>query len=76
MSAAIISGSSGLVGTEAAAYFAALGFGVVGIDNGMREVFFGQFASPRWMTDKLKKDLRGHAHYELDIRGAAGGQDA
>ncbi|HEX5234704.1 MAG TPA: NAD-dependent epimerase/dehydratase family protein [Silvibacterium sp.] len=70
MSVAIITGSSGLVGSEAAAYFAALGFDVIGIDNGMREVFFGQSASTQWMTDKLKKDLPGYTHYDLDIRDA------
>jgi CDP-paratose 2-epimerase len=70
MSVAIITGSSGLVGSEAVAYFAALGFDVIGIDNGMREVFFGQSASTRWMTDKLKRDLPGYTHYDLDIRDA------
>lgn len=70
MSVAIITGSSGLVGSEAATYFAALGFDVIGIDNGMREVFFGQSASTRWMTDKLKRDLPGYTHYDLDIRDA------
>lgn len=70
MSVAIITGSSGLVGSEAAAYFAALGFDVIGIDNGMREVFFGQSASTRWMTDRLKQILPGYTHYDLDIRDA------
>jgi CDP-paratose 2-epimerase len=70
MSVAIITGSSGLVGSEAAAYFAALGFDVIGIDNGMREVFFGQSASARWMTDKPKRDLPGYTHCDLDIRDA------
>ncbi len=68
MSVAIVTGSSGLVGSEAATYFAALGFDVVGIDNGMREVFFGQSASTRWMTDKLKREVRGYTHCDLDIR--------
>jgi CDP-paratose 2-epimerase len=70
MSVAIITGSSGLVGSEAATYFAALGFDIVGIDNGMREIFFGQSASTQWMTDKLKKELQGYTHYNLDIRDA------
>ncbi len=70
MSVAIITGSSGLVGSEAATYFAALGFDVVGVDNGMREVFFGQSASTRWMTEELKKRLPGYTHYDLDIRDA------
>src|SRR6202789_2736782 len=68
MSVAIITGSSGLVGSEAAAYFTALGFDVVGIDNGMREVFFGQSASTHWMTHQLQKNPPGYAHYDLDIR--------
>ena len=71
MSVAIITGSSGLVGSEAATYFAALGFDVVGIDNGMREVFFGPSASTQWMTDKLRKELRAYTHCDLDIRDAA-----
>lgn len=71
MSVAIITGSSGLVGSEAATYFAALGFDVVGIDNGMREVFFGQSASTRWMTDKLQRELLGYTHYDVDIRDAS-----
>jgi hypothetical protein len=45
MSVAIITGSAGIVGSEALAYFAALGMGLVGIDNGMRGEFFGQEAS-------------------------------
>lgn len=71
MSVVIITGSSGLVGSEAAAYFAALGFDVVGIDNGMRAVFCGESGSTRWMTDRLKKNLRGYTHYDLDIRDTA-----
>lgn len=71
MSVVIITGSSGLVGSEAATYFAALGFDVVGIDNGMREVFFGPSASTRWMTDKLTKELRAYTHCDLDIRDVA-----
>lgn len=51
-------------------YFAALGLDVVGIDNGMREVFFGQSASTRWMTDKLRREVRAYTHYNLDIRDA------
>ncbi len=71
MSVAIITGSAGLVGSEAAHYFATLGFDVVGIDNGMREVFFGHSASTRWMTEKLQKELRRYTHFDLDIRDTA-----
>jgi CDP-paratose 2-epimerase len=68
MSVAIITGSSGLVGSEAVHYFAGQGMEVVGIDNGMRERFFGESASTRWMTDRLKKDISGFRHYDADIR--------
>jgi len=70
MSTAVITGASGLVGSEAATYFASLGFDVIGIDNGMREVFFGQSASTRWMTEKLQRELRRYTHYDLDVRDA------
>ncbi|MDQ5822482.1 MAG: NAD-dependent epimerase, partial [Actinomycetota bacterium] len=41
MRRALVTGSSGLIGSEAAIYFGALGLDVVGIDNDMRRVFFG-----------------------------------
>ena len=71
MSVAIITGSSGLVGSEASLYFEALGFDVIGIDNGMRQMFFGAAASTQWMTEKLKSGLRRYTHYFVDIRNAA-----
>ena len=70
MGVAIITGSSGLVGSEAVKYFSSLGMDVVGIDNGMRERFFGEAASTRWMTDRLKKEVAGFRHYDADIRDA------
>src|SRR5271166_5938371 len=72
MSIAIISGSSGLVGSEAVSYFASLGMDVIGIDNGMRAKFFGEAASTHWMTERLKRDVAGFRHYEVDIRDADG----
>jgi CDP-paratose 2-epimerase len=53
MSVAVITGSAGLVGSEAVSYFASLGMDVVGIDNGMREDFFGPEASTAWVRDRL-----------------------
>ena len=49
MSVAIITGSCGLVGSEAVVYFAEQGFDVAGIDNDMRGVFFGAEASTKWV---------------------------
>ena len=68
MSVAIITGSAGLVGSEASAYFASLGMDVVGIDNGMRAEFFGEAASTRWQRSRLEKDLPNYTHYDADIR--------
>ena len=48
MSVAIITGSAGLIGSEAARHFAGLGYTVVGIDNDLRRHFFGAEASTEW----------------------------
>jgi len=68
MSVAIITGSAGLVGSEAVAYFAARGLDVVGIDNDMRAEFFGKEASTRWVRDRLRADVMHYRHHEADIR--------
>ncbi|HUO17271.1 MAG TPA: NAD-dependent epimerase/dehydratase family protein [Verrucomicrobiae bacterium] len=68
MSAAIITGSAGLVGSEAVTYFAALGMDVVGIDNGMRGEFFGQEASTNWVRNRLCAEVPGYKHHDVDIR--------
>jgi CDP-paratose 2-epimerase len=71
MSVAIITGSAGLVGSEAVSYFSALGFDVVGIDNGMRAEFFGETASTHRVKERLIKDIRGYRHCDADIRDYA-----
>lgn len=68
MSVAIITGCSGLIGSEASKFFHAKGFTVVGIDNNMREYFFGSDGSVTWNTQSLKAELPGFVHYADDIR--------
>src|SRR5208337_3644757 len=68
MSVAIITGSAGLVGSEAVLYFSNLGFEVVGIDNGMRAEFFAPAASARWVRDRLRSQVPGYVHRDVDIR--------
>ncbi len=68
MSVAIITGSSGLIGSEAAKFFHELGFNIVGIDNNMREYFFGTDGSVVWNTQSLKRKLRNFVHHSTDIR--------
>ena len=69
MSAAVITGSAGLIGSEAAVYFADQGFDVIGIDNDMRSTFFGREASTAWKAEELKAQLgKRYRHKDLDIR--------
>jgi CDP-paratose 2-epimerase len=69
MCVAVITGSAGLIGSEAAVFFAELGFDVVGIDNNMRQVFFGPDASTDWNRHRLERRLGSrYTHFDLDIR--------
>ncbi|MFP4009895.1 MAG: NAD-dependent epimerase/dehydratase family protein, partial [Spirulinaceae cyanobacterium] len=69
MTVAIITGSAGLIGSEASKFFAGQGMDVVGIDNDMRRVFFGDDASTTWNRQRLEKELGGkYTHCEIDIR--------
>jgi CDP-paratose 2-epimerase len=65
----VITGSSGLIGSEAAIYFGSLGLDVVGIDNDMRQVFFGAEASTTWNRVRVQ-DLLGkrYVHHDVDVR--------
>jgi CDP-paratose 2-epimerase len=69
MSIVIITGSAGLIGSEATRFFENLGFEIVGIDNDMRKSFFGQEASTQWQRKLLEDDLSNrYHHYDIDIR--------
>ena len=68
MSVAIISGSAGLIGSEAVRFFAEQGMEIVGIDNDMRRVFFGEEASTAWCRRKLEAEVVGYTHMDADIR--------
>ncbi len=69
MSVAVITGSAGLIGSEASRYFADQGLEVVGVDNDMRSQFFGEEASTTWQRDKLELELGDrYSHENIDIR--------
>lgn len=69
MKKVLITGSGGLIGSEAAKFFAKHGFKIYGIDNDMRKYFFGDEASTRWSQEKLKDELKDkYVHYAIDIR--------
>jgi CDP-paratose 2-epimerase len=68
VSVAIVTGSAGLIGSEAAGFFAELGMDVVGIDNDMRSYFFGEEASTEWNRERLEREHPGYQHHHLDVR--------
>ena len=68
MSVVIITGSSGLVGSESVDFFSNKGFDVIGIDNNLRKTFFGKEASTTWVKNKLIKKHKNFKNYNIDIR--------
>jgi CDP-paratose 2-epimerase len=69
----LVTGSSGLIGSEVCAYFAReRGYDVHGVDNNQRAVFFGPAGDTRWNQERLARELRGFTHHELDIRDRMG----
>lgn len=68
----LVTGSSGLIGSEVCVYFAReLGCAVHGIDNNQRAVFFGPQGDTRWNQRRLASEIPGFQHHELDIRDRA-----
>jgi CDP-paratose 2-epimerase len=71
MSVVVITGSAGLIGSEAVRFFSRLGMHVVGIDNDMRKFFFGEEASTSWNRRRLEAEAKSYEHYDVDIRDYA-----
>ena len=68
MSLAIITGSTGLVGSEAVNFLHDKGFEIIGIDNNLRKLFFGKNGSTSWVKSKLLKRNKKFKNYNVDIR--------
>ncbi len=68
MAIALITGSGGLIGSEAVRYFASAGFDVIGLDNDMRSRFFGADASTRKTSDQLRREFDNFIGLDVDIR--------
>lgn len=64
----LVTGSSGLIGSEVVSYFAADGWDIYGVDNNMRADFFGPQGDTRWNQKRLEETLSNFHHHELDIR--------
>ncbi|MDP7039107.1 MAG: NAD-dependent epimerase/dehydratase family protein [Myxococcota bacterium] len=68
----LVTGSSGLIGSEVCVYFANQGYAVHGLDNNQRAVFFGVQGDTRWNQKRLEEEIAGFTHHELDIRDREG----
>lgn len=69
MNKVLITGSAGLIGSESVKFFAKKGFEVHGIDNNMRQYFFGEEASTEWSKKNLQKLFQEqYTHHQIDIR--------
>lgn len=64
----LITGSAGLIGSEAVRFFCEKNFYVCGIDNDMRSVFFGEDASTGWNNKLLLDVYKNYRHFGIDIR--------
>ena len=67
----LITGSSGLVGSEAVSFFDQRGWAVHGVDNNMRAAFFGPEGDTSWNLRRLKASTRHFTHHRLDLRRRA-----
>lgn len=74
MTKLLVTGSSGLIGSEVVEHFCGLGWEVHGIDNNMRADFFGPGGDTRWNQKRLVAGFRNFRHHELDIRKRAATQ--
>lgn len=64
----LVTGSSGLIGSEVCIYFASQGWKIHGVDNNQRAAFFGPQGDTRWNQQRLADAIDGFEHHELDIR--------
>ncbi len=64
----LVTGSSGLIGSEAVEYFDNMGFDVIGVDNNMRADFFGVQGDTSWNRKRLESICKNFSHINLDIR--------
>ncbi len=72
MSVVLITGSAGLVGSQAVRFFHARGFRVIGIDNDLRCYFFGDAGNTRWNLAELTRECGdGFVNHAIDIRDMA-----
>src|SRR5438270_13584969 len=69
---AVVTGSSGLIGSEMVEFLDRRGWRVTGIDNNMRREFFGSAGDTMWNLERLLKITKRYTHYALDVRDRLG----
>lgn len=72
MKSVLVTGSSGLIGSEVCLYFSARGWKIHGLDNNQRAVFFGPQGDTRWNQQRLAATISDFTHHEVDIRNRLG----
>jgi CDP-paratose 2-epimerase len=65
---ALVTGSCGLIGSEVSLHLSRNGYSVVGVDNNERAVFFGPEGDTSWSLNRLRQQIPGYMHHQLDIR--------
>jgi CDP-paratose 2-epimerase len=75
MKTVLVTGSNGLIGSEAVEHFDRQGHHVIGVDNNMRQVFFGAPGDTTWNLDRLRRSTRNFQHENLDIRDRSALED-
>ena len=68
MKTLLVTGSSGLIGSEVCEHFHKKGYKIFGVDNNQRAIFFGEQGDTRWNQQRLIESLEHFEHHELDIR--------
>ncbi len=69
---AVVTGSSGLIGSEMVSFLDARGWDVHGVDNNMRRDFFGEHGDTTWNLERLRAEAQRFEHHDLDVRDRAG----
>jgi len=68
MDICLITGSAGLIGSEASFFFSKKKFKIIGVDNNLRYFFFGKNGSTTWNKKRLIENCKNYYHYNVDIR--------
>ncbi len=68
----LVTGSCGLIGSEVCLHFSRAGYSVVGVDNNQRAVFFGPEGDTSWSLQRLRNNIPGYEHRNIDIRDREG----